>query len=352
MKRKIIIFFLTISLVLFFTHFNFSQANDDLGNKLKGRILLQVESKGEAWYVNPKDDKRHYMANGDEAYKIMRNLGIGVTTKDLERIKADNNFAKQYGGKIFLQVEAHGEAFYIDVNGYAHYLKNGAEAYNIMRDLGLGITNSDLNKIIASGDYYSVIRVVDGDTIVVDINGNIEKLRLIGLDTPETVDPRKPVQCFGVEASNKAKELLEGKKVKLENDISQGERDKYNRLLRYVYLEDGTLFNKLMIESGYGHEYTYVIPYKYQEEFMKAETYARENNLGLWNPDVCNFENQNESNTTGQIFYTSGYWSSELYYCENDLAWKGLSEKYLELYSSEAELLKVHPHKTLHEPCK
>ena len=349
MKNQFILF-LIIIFILCLSPFNFLQANNNLGDKLKGRILLQVESNGETWYVSPKDSKRHYMANGDEAYKIMRNLGVGVTNKDLERIKSDDNFAKQHSGKIFLQVEAHGEAFYIDVNGNVHYLKNGAEAYNIMRDLGLGITNNNLNKIIVAGDYYSVLRVVDGDTIEVNINGKTEKLRLIGLDTPETVDPRKPVECFGVEASNKAKELLQDKKVKLKNDISQGERDKYNRLLRYVYMEDGTLFNKLMIESGYGHEYTYVIPYEHQEEFMQAETYARENNLGLWNPDVCNFEEQNS--TTEHIFYTSSYHSSELYYCDNDLAWKGLSEKYLESYNSEAELLEVYPSKTLNEPCK
>ena len=237
MKNQFILF-LSIIFILCLTSFNFSQASDNLGEKLKGRILLQVESNGEAWYVNPKDSKRYYMANGDEAYKIMRNLGIGITTKDLERIKADNNFAKQYSGKIFLQVEAHGEAFYIDIDGNAHYLKNGVEAYNIMRDLGLGITNSDLNKIIASGDYYSVVRVVDGDTIVVDINGNTEKLRLIGLDTPETVDPRKPVQCFGVEASNKAKELLKGKKVKLFSrhlkDITYQYPDVKRAVINYV----------------------------------------------------------------------------------------------------------------------
>ena len=350
--KKIFIFFLAIISVLFLVQFNFLSAKDDLAVKLKGRILLQVESKGEAWYVNPQDSKRYYMANGDEAYKIMRDLGIGISTNDLERIKADNNFAKKYSGRIFLQVEKYGEAFYIDINGNAHYLKNGTEAYNIMRDLGLGITNNNLSKIAIFDNYYSVVKVVDGDTIKVDINGNIEKLRLIGLDTPETVDPRKPVQCFGVEASNKAKELLQGKKVKLENDASQGERDKYNRLLRYVYLEDGTFFNKLMIESGYGHEYTYNIPYKYQKEFMEAETYARENNLGLWHPDVCNFESKNKSsNTTEQIFYTSNYHSSKLYYCGNDSGWKGLSKKYLESYASEAELLKVYPEKILNEPC-
>jgi hypothetical protein len=119
-----------------------------LANKLRGRILLQVENHGEAWYVNPKTDQRYYMENGNEAYNIMRNLGVGITNRDLDKIKSSKSLAKKYSGKIFLQVEEHGEAYYIDFDGNAHYLKDGNTAYDIMRDLGLGITNNDLNKII------------------------------------------------------------------------------------------------------------------------------------------------------------------------------------------------------------
>lgn len=138
-----------------------------------------------------------------------------------------------------------------------------------------------------AADLFFVTSVVDGDTIKVNINGTVETLRLIGIDTPEVVDQRKPVQCFGVEASNKAKELLAGKMVRLEADPTQGERDNYNRLLRYVFLSTGTNFNKLMIEQGYAFEYTYNLPYKYQAEFKQAETYARENKLGLWADNTC-----------------------------------------------------------------
>lgn len=112
-----------------------------------GKILLQVEENGEAYYINPKDNKRYYMSNGNEAYRIMRYLGVGITNDDFNKVKANKIFAKQHGGKIFLQVEAHGEAFYIDFDGNAHYLKDGNVAYAIMRDLGLGITNNDLSKI-------------------------------------------------------------------------------------------------------------------------------------------------------------------------------------------------------------
>ncbi|MCK5416053.1 hypothetical protein KAI92_01345 [Candidatus Parcubacteria bacterium] len=119
----------------------------NLSKRLSGRILLQVEEHGEAWYINPKDNKKYYMANGDKAYKIMKYLSVGITNKDLERVKADKDFAKKHSGKIFLQVEEHGEAYYIDVNANVHYLKNGNVAYDIMRNFGLGITNNDIRKI-------------------------------------------------------------------------------------------------------------------------------------------------------------------------------------------------------------
>jgi len=138
--------------------------------------------------------------------------------------------------------------------------------------------------------FYSVVKVVDGDTLTLNIDGQNQTLRLIGIDTPETVDPRKPVQCFGVEASNKAKEVLTGQKVRIEKDSTQGELDKYNRLLAYVFLEDGTNFNKMMIEQGYAYEYTYNLPYKYQADFKLAEQIAREEKRGLWAEDTCNGE--------------------------------------------------------------
>jgi hypothetical protein len=97
------------------------------------------------------------------------------------------------------------------------------------------------------------------------------------------------VQCFGKESSDKTKEILTGKKVAMEADGTQGERDQYGRLLRYVFLEDGTFFNQKMIEEGYAQQYTYQSkPYKYQTQFKEAEKSARENKLGLWAQDTCN----------------------------------------------------------------
>ncbi len=86
-----------------------------------------------------------------------------------------------------------------------------------------------------------VVKVIDGDTVDVEIDGKVVRLRLIGINTPETKDPRRPVQCFGREASAQAKKLLEGKTVHLERDKSQQNRDKYSRLFRYVWTEDGAL---------------------------------------------------------------------------------------------------------------
>ena len=134
---------------------------------------------------------------------------------------------------------------------------------------------------------YAVVSVTDGDTFKVNINGTTETLRMIGIDTPETVDPRKPVQCFGIEASNKAKAFLTGKRVRLEADSVQGERDKYGRLLRYAYLEDGTFFNKFMIQEGYAYEYTYDTKYKYQTEFKTAQAQAQAAKRGLWADNAC-----------------------------------------------------------------
>lgn len=131
-----------------------------------------------------------------------------------------------------------------------------------------------------------VTRVIDGDTVEVTVGVQRTSLRAIGIDTPE-LDPRTLVQCFGREASARTKELLEGQTVSLEADSSQSDRDQYGRTLRYVWLADGRLFNLEMIREGFAHEYTFEVPYKYQEAFKRAQAEAREQNRGLWSPDTC-----------------------------------------------------------------
>ncbi len=134
---------------------------------------------------------------------------------------------------------------------------------------------------------YPVTKVVDGDTIVVKIGDTEEHIRLIGVNTPETVDPRKKVQCFGAEASAWLKNVLASTSVTLVADPTQEDRDRYGRLLRYVYLDD-TLINGEIIQAGYGYEYTYQKPYQMQKEFKDSENYARLGGIGLWATSTCN----------------------------------------------------------------
>ncbi len=132
-----------------------------------------------------------------------------------------------------------------------------------------------------------VLKVVDGDTLDVQVNGQSQRIRLIGVDTPEVVDPRKPVQCFGQQASNRTHQLADNQIVTLQSDPTQDDSDKYGRLLRYVFLSDGQMLNQLLIAQGYAHEYTYQVPYQYQAEFKQAQKDAEQKQLGLWSPDTC-----------------------------------------------------------------
>ncbi len=138
------------------------------------------------------------------------------------------------------------------------------------------------------GTSYRIAKVIDGDTAEINISGQNRRVRFIGMDTPEVVDPRKTVQCFGREASNRAHQLLDGQMVSLEYDNNVGEQDKYGRILAYVVLPDGTNYNKKMIADGYAHEYTYSNQfYKYQSEFKDAQTSAQLAQLGLWSLNTC-----------------------------------------------------------------
>lgn len=121
-----------------------------------------------------------------------------------------------------------------------------------------------------------VVRVIDGDTIELE---NGQRVRYIGMDTPESVDERRNVQCFSKEASNKNTELVLNKQVRLEKDIS--ETDKYGRLLRYVYIGD-IFVNDFLVREGYAHSSSYPPDIKYRDKFRLSEQYARAVNIGLW----------------------------------------------------------------------
>jgi hypothetical protein len=198
-------FYIISLIILGFFFYSPSLAADDA--RLSGRILLQVEKHGEAWYVNPADNLRYYLGRPNDAFRIMRNLGIGISNQDLKKIPIgleyisgndsdhdglnnrlenaigtradavdtdkdgwndfleiennnnplgagkmplDKNFANQHLGEIFLQVQNNGEAWYVNpVNGKRYFLGLPVDAYNLMRSLGLGITNNDLNNVVS-----------------------------------------------------------------------------------------------------------------------------------------------------------------------------------------------------------
>ncbi|NTW22055.1 hypothetical protein HGA34_00745 [Candidatus Falkowbacteria bacterium] len=152
-------------------------------------------------------------------------------------------------------------------------------------------TTAEQDPIKVEKTYYKVVKVIDGDTIDVEIEGKAQRLRLIGINTPETVDPRRPVECFGKEASVKAKEFLNGQEVELESDPTQTDRDKYGRLLRYVRTKEGLFYNLEIIKQGYAYEYTYDNPYKYQKEFKSAQLEAKNSGRGLWADGACGLTN-------------------------------------------------------------
>ena|SRR3990172_5245263 len=131
------------------------------------------------------------------------------------------------------------------------------------------------------GEKAYVAKVVDGDTIQLS---NGKTVRLIGIDTPETVDPRRPVGCFGKEASNEAKSLLSDTQIILQKDVS--ETDKYGRLLRYIFLplSDGRILfvNDYLVRAGFAKVLTYPPDVKYNEQFRQAEREAKEAGRGLW----------------------------------------------------------------------
>jgi micrococcal nuclease len=134
---------------------------------------------------------------------------------------------------------------------------------------------------------YPVTKVRDGDTIEITYEGKTEAVRLVGINTPETVDPRRPIQCFGKEASNRLKSQLTGKSVSLETDSTQSDRDKYGRLLRFVFIE-GQDVGLIMLREGFAQESLYSsVPHKYRDLYLTAQTEAKNAGRGLWSPEAC-----------------------------------------------------------------
>jgi micrococcal nuclease len=128
----------------------------------------------------------------------------------------------------------------------------------------------------SSAEWRTVVRVVDGDTLVLDGG---ERVRLIGVDTPESVDPRRPVQYFGKDASAFTRRVIEGRRVRLERGWEK--RDRHGRTLAYVFRDDGLFLNAEIIRQGYGHALTR-FPHPHLEAFRALERQARDSRRGLW----------------------------------------------------------------------
>ncbi len=143
-----------------------------LSSQLSGRILLSVEQNGEAWYVNPTELKRYFLGRPDDAFRIMRQLGLGITNSDFQQIAASNNpvtgntaLAKRLSGRIIIEVEKNGEAWYINpLDLKKYYLGRPADAFAVMRQLGLGIRIRDLALIRRAGATGTINRYSSHET--------------------------------------------------------------------------------------------------------------------------------------------------------------------------------------------
>ncbi len=136
---------------------------------------------------------------------------------------------------------------------------------------------------------YEVLEVIDGDTFKIKYGEQKKSVRILGMNTPEKSGPYRKRECFGEEATKKAKEILSGKKVSLEFDSSQSKFDKFGRILAYVYVDGKIDFEEEMIKQGYAYEYTYHgHKYKKQKIYKETQKKAEKNKLGLWAENTCN----------------------------------------------------------------
>lgn len=171
-------------------------------------------------------------------------------------------------------------AYFPDQKEYKEYFDVGSQV--------LGEITSSIEEQQVPAGRYLVEDVVDGDTIKVWIEDKIQTVRIANINTPETVDPRKSVECMGKEASDKMHELLIGKSVSLKEDDTQAKTDRYGRLLRFVFLEDGTDVGLQMISLGLAHSAPYgTSPHVFYDAYESAQNKAKEQQIGLWNPNSC-----------------------------------------------------------------
>ena len=227
----------------------------------------------------------------------------GTRDNNIIKLQIDNKVATINGEPVELEVPARivDDSTLVPIRFISESLGALVNWDNITRTV---LIKSDYNV-----KTYKVVRVVDGDTIKVLFNGKEESLRLIGIDTPESVHPNTDKNSpEGIMASNYTKSQLEGKQVVLEFDVQ--ERDQYGRLLAYVWLGNN-MFNKTLLEEGYALVSTYPPNVRYVNDFLALERIARENDKGLWqyeevkvNPETAAFIGSKRSDKYHYVSYT------------------------------------------------
>lgn len=173
-----------------------------------------------------------------------------------------------------------------------------------------------------------VERVVDGDTFVIE---NGQKVRMIGINAPESVDPRRPVEFYGKEASRYTKELLEGKEVYLQ--WGETPKDRYGRWLAWVWLPDGTFVNGALVAHGYAQVYTFKDNPEHAEYLLKLQKQAREKRLGLWGKSLAE---PREKSAPGGFVASK---NSKVYHEKGCPGAEGIEEHNLIEFSTEKEAI-------------
>lgn len=247
-----------------------------MADRLSGRILLQVEDRGEAWYIYPDDLQRYYLGYPADAFEIMRKLGLGATH---EFITSHTIYPDHVLGKILIDVDDLGKAYYIyPVDRRAYYLGYPKDAFNIMRSLGLGITNSDLNQITISTESPAV--VYNNTTLVTEvINNNTIKLddgRIIYLFG---IADGEDMEVFVEESTEKLRQIVLNKRITLGEAPSEDDPDTF---LVYV---DGYEVNLELVRQGFGLPTAEFDPDS-ADKYILALFDAIGGHRGLWNtPD-------------------------------------------------------------------
>jgi len=323
--------------------------DNNLGANLKGKILLQVESNGEAWYFNPINSKAYYLGRPSDAFNVMRQQGIGITNKNLNKIPVaetslsnlikidsdndgyndkqelqsgynpygsgkiaiDKNFANLHKGKIFLQTESRGEAWYINpVNGLRYYLGSPADAFIVMRNIGLGISNKNLNKIIKKNVEIDPKNKEENEknTCV----GLTKCLKYRNVEIAWELPANATEHVVGINNSKEiSSQYVEEYIVSIKKALDKYPSGVLNRYLRRIYLLDGLSVDNL-IAGGTADTFNrniFIVPNIYPDDKTLEQVIHHEfAHILFVNPDnsywlALDFEDEFSAVNVGSINY-------------------------------------------------